>query len=294
MKKIKVIANTSSGRESALSKVQQLIALTAMEEEFELNLLFTHKKGDGTAHAENYSGEDIIVCVGGDGTLNEVVNGIYRSKRDTPLAILPCGTVNDFATYLELPQDPRSFYKMLKRDHRIKVDLGVADDRAFINVAAGGFLSNVAYTVSDDSKAILGRFAYYIAGIREVISSTNNHLMNLEVKSKEYNGSIEAMMFIIANSTSVGGFKQFAPHAEIHDGLLDVIILKSLELNEAVDILVRFYNGNHVDHEKVVYLKTSEITLSADSKVIVDLDGEEGDQLPTTFKVLNNELTLLI
>lgn len=294
MKKVKIIANPSSGREYSLLKVNQLISYMS-EDAWDIRLLFTGKKGDGTAFAKDYQGEELIVCVGGDGTLNEVVNGIYQSKRSTPLAILPCGTVNDFGTYLKLPTDAKNFYRLLCRDQRISVDMGLAGDRAFINVAAGGLLTEVAYTVSDDSKAVLGRLAYYLEGIKEFLSGLGkpNHL-TLEVTANGETFETEATLFIIANSTSVGGFKRLAPTAKIHDGLMDVLILKNVEFNETLEILRSFAVGKHIHHDKVLYRQTNEITIKSNTPLVVDVDGEKAGELPMTFRVVKNALTLLI
>ncbi|MDO5712926.1 MAG: diacylglycerol kinase family lipid kinase [Tissierellia bacterium] len=295
MKKVKIIANPTSGREYSLLKVNQLINYMS-EDPWDIHLLFTHKRGDGIEYAKHYHGEDLIVCCGGDGTLNEVVNGIYQSGRDTPLAILPSGTVNDFGTYLDLPQDAKSFYKLLCRNHKIHVDMGLAGDRAFINVAAGGLLTEVAYTVSEDSKAVLGRIAYYVEGAKEILGSIGRPRegVELEVTVDDKVFSVNATLFIIANSTSVGGFKNLAPTAEIHDGLMDVIILKNVELNEALEILGSFTLGKHIHHDKVIYIQTDEISIKSDRPLIVDVDGEKTGELPMTFRVVKNALTLLI
>lgn len=295
MKKVKIIANPSSGREQSLLKVNQLINYMS-EDDWDIRLLFTHKQGDGIRYAEEYGGEDVVVCCGGDGTLNEVVNGIYRSGRRTPLAILPCGTVNDFGTYLGLPEDAKNFYKLLQRNEQISVDMGLAGERAFINVAAGGLLTEVAYTVSEDSKAVLGRIAYYVEGIREILGKIGkkNEPVKLQVTTKEESFTVDATVFIIANSTSVGGFKNMAPTAKIHDGLMDVLILKNVEINETLEILRSFALGKHIHHDKVIYLQTDDITIAGDRELVVDVDGEKAGKLPMNFSVVKNALTLLI
>lgn len=293
MRRVKIIANPSSGKEYALLKVNQLINYMS-EDPWDIQLLFTHRLGDGTRFAEHYEGEDVIVCCGGDGTLNEVVGGIYRSGRKTPLAILPSGTVNDFASYLHMPQDTRSFYEMIKRRRTMEVDMGLAGDRPFINVAAGGLLTEVAYTVSDDSKAILGRMAYYLEGFKELIGHLGGQKKRpiFEITTDEGTMTQEATFFIVANSTSVGGFKNLAPLAEIQDGLLDVLILKNVEFAEAFDILRSFALGNHLHHDKVLYMKTDKVTIASDRPMTVDVDGEKAGDLPMTFQVVKNALTL--
>ena len=101
-------------------------------------------------------------------------------------------------------------------------------------------------------------------------------------------------MFIIANSTSVGGFKNLAPTAEIQDGLFDVLILENLDFNEIVEILTQFMTGRHIHHDRMTYLQTDEITLSCKQDVIVDLDGERYQSLPMTFRVIHKGLHVLV
>ena len=177
MKRVKIIANPNSGRGAALGKILELIELMS-HDEYEIELLFTHLEGDGKNFAANYTGEDFIICSGGDGTVNEVVNGIYLSKRDTPLAILQSGTVNDFANAQGLPTSPFKFYNMIKNFNIKTIDLGLAGERAFINVAAGGMLTEIAYSVTAERKASLGNMAYYLEGVKELLEKKFLNIKN--------------------------------------------------------------------------------------------------------------------
>ena len=295
LKKIKIIANPSSGREQALHKINQLLAYMSRDP-WDIQLLFTREKDDASRFAMQEDQEDVIVCIGGDGTLNEVANGIYHKERVVPLAILPTGTVNDFGSFLNLPQDVGGFYQLLKRNQVEAVDLGLANDRVFVNVAAGGFLTEIAYTVSDDQKAKLGRMAYYLEGAKELVGGIvrGDRTWELEVVNRQFHRTYQAQMFIIANSTSVGGFKNLAPTAEVQDGLFDVLILENLDLNEIVEILTQFMTGRHIHHDRMTYLQTDEITLSCKQDIIVDLDGERYQPLPMTFKVIHKGLQVLV
>lgn len=296
MKKVKIIANPNSGRGAALGKILELIELMSRDE-YEIELLFTHKEGDGIKFSENYSGEDFIICSGGDGTVNEVVNGIYLSKRDTPLAILQSGTVNDFANAQSLPTNPLKFYKMIKNFNIKTIDIGLAGDRAFINVAAGGMLTEIAYTVSAEEKASLGDMAYYLEGVRELFGKKffkYQKVVNFNIESDEFTGSVEGLLFLITNSTSVGGFKNMAPLADVSDGYLDVLIFKGFKFSEVPELATSLVGGRHVNHDKVMYLKTKEIKISSDEELTIDVDGEKASTLPMTFKVLENKLRIIV
>lgn len=296
MKRVKIIANPNSGRGSALSKILELIELMS-EDRYEIELLFTHEEGDGTRFAYDYSGEDFIICSGGDGTVNEVVNGMYLSGRDIPLGILQSGTVNDFANAQGLPTSPYAFYKIIKNYKTKTIDLGLAGDIAFINVAAGGMLTEIAYTVSAEKKASLGDMAYYLEGARvlleEKIFKSKNSL-NFHIESEEFTGTVEGLLFLITNSTSVGGFKKMAPLADISDGYLDVLIFKEIRISDVPELFASLMGGRHVDHNKVMYLKTKNIKISSDENLTIDVDGEKASTLPMTFKVLENKLKIIV
>lgn len=296
MKRVKIITNPNSGREAALSKILQLIRLMS-KDEYKIELLFTNKVGDGIKFAKEFSGEDFIICSGGDGTVNEVVNGIYQSGVDTPLAILQSGTVNDFANSQNLPSTPARFYKMIKNFNTKKIDLGMAGDRVFINVAAGGFLTEIAYTVPAEKKQTLGNMAYYIEGAKELIEKNffkEQDPMKLKICCEELDTEEESLIFLITNSTSVGGFKKMAPFADISDGFLDVVIFKQMKFYDIPELIANLVNGRHVDHDKVIYLKTKEIKLECDKNVVIDVDGERTSELPMTFKVLEKKLTIIV
>lgn len=296
MKRVKIIANPNSGRGTALSKILELIELMS-EDRYEIELLFTHEEGDGTRFAYNYSGEDFIICSGGDGTVNEVVNGIYLSGRDTPLGILQSGTVNDFANAQGLPTSPYAFYKIIKNFKTKTIDLGLAGERAFINVAAGGMLTEIAYTVSSEQKATLGNMAYYLEGAKELLEKRifqGERAINLKVESEEFTGDIKALLFLVTNSTSVGGFKRMSPFADVSDGYLDVLIFKRIKISDVPELFASLVGGKHVDHNKVVYLKTKNIKIESDEKVTIDVDGERTSCLPMNFRVLEDKLKIIV
>lgn len=286
MKKIKVIYNPSSGRQVIQRRIDSIV-LNLLDKGYIVGKFITKKKDDALYETIKCCNEDwdgIIVC-GGDGTVNEVASGIVLGNRKIPVAILPSGTVNDFASFLKLPTNPSEFTNMIERWETIDVDLGKVNDKYFVNVAAGGLLANVAHQVSSESKTVLGRMAYYIEGIKE-IPKVGFKPIKVKVMSENYTSEDDILLFLISNSSSIGGFKKIAPNAEIQDGYLDCVLIKKADIQSLITIFINILRGEHVNHSKVEYFKTDKIFIETDEELHVDIDGEYAGTLPAVFEVL--------
>lgn len=266
-----------------------------LDDGYMLAKYFTKKKDDAMKEAIKTCNEDydIIIVSGGDGTVNEVAKGILLSGKSVPLAILPSGTVNDFANYINIPKNTNDFYRMIKEGRTLDVDIGIVNGNYFVNVAAGGLLTNIAYEVSVESKTLLGRLAYYFEGARELTSNTLE-TKKIKIASKEFSGEVDVVLFLISNSSSIGGFKKIAPEADILDGFLDVVIIKKSEITELANIFINVLTGDHINHPNVIYFKTDSISIESEEKVPLDLDGEFGGYLPAKFEVIPNGLKVII
>lgn len=169
MNKIKIINNPSSGAQTNKAQID-LLCSRLLDGGYTVNKFNTKGEKDAYNEAIKACKEDwnmIIVC-GGDGTVNEVANGIATMDSDIVLGIFSTGTVNDFGNYLNLPNDIDEFYEVIKKGITKKIDLGLASDRYFINVAACGNIANVGHNTDKSLKAYFGRFAYIIQGVKEV------------------------------------------------------------------------------------------------------------------------------
>lgn len=297
------IINPSSGRQNFKENLNQIAGKLIMDKIVPtIDVFYTKKKDDAKNRVALLSeGEyDFVVSVGGDGTLNEVVNGLILSGSNIPLAIISSGTVNDFATYLKLPgaSDVDTFCQMIK-DFKLKeVDAGKINDEYFINVIAGGILTDIAYKVPKDRKAILGKMAYYIEGAIELPKQLSGDLMKLEYEVNGETKQEEVIVFIIANSRSVGGFMGAAPLASVNDGLLDILILKKVEIHQAADLVVKFLAGEHMQHPAVEYIQAKEIKIrevGEGTDICIDYDGELLESgMPIEVKVIPKALKILV
>jgi diacylglycerol kinase (ATP) len=299
MMKVKFIINPSSGKQLVQNNLDKVIGRLVLEKAINsIDLSFTQKKHDAKLEAKSAEkGEyDAFIVVGGDGTLNEVVSGVVEGDNKIPIAIIPAGTVNDFANWLNIPKKTKDFAAMLKGNKRVKADVGRVNNQYFINVAAGGLLTDVGYKASLDSKTVLGKLAYYIEGMKELPKQMFRSLQ-VDINCKEYSGKEEIFMFLIANTPSVGGFKRIAPKAQINDGLLDVCIIKKSDLPEVISLLVRTMKGEHINHPNVEYIQTSKIELSCSSEddyIELDIDGEKGCSLPAVIEVIPGGVEIFV
>ena len=256
------IINPSSGKQNIDSMLREIMATLILDQ------ICSHVY-------------DFIVSVGGDGTLNEVTNGLILSESNIPMAIISAGTVNDFATYMKLPQTADGFCQMIKDFQTKKVDVGRVNNEYFINVLAAGMLTDIAYKVPKDKKAVLGKMAYYLEGVKEFPKQLSQN-MTLTFNSKEYSGTEDIMLFLVANSKSVGGFADAAPLASVSDGYLDVMIIKKMALlTEAPDLIFKLFKGEHPTEQ------TAGIAIDYDGEIL-----EEG--LPVDISIVPEALNLII
>ena len=295
------IINPSSGKQNIDSMLREIMA-TLIPDQIcsHVDVFYTKGKDDAKNRAaELKPGDyDFIVSVGGDGTLNEVTNGLILSESNIPMAIISAGTVNDFATYMKLPQTADGFCQMIKDFQTKKVDVGRVNNEYFINVLAAGMLTDIAYKVPKDKKAVLGKMAYYLEGVKEFPKQLSQN-MTLTFNSKEYSGTEDIMLFLVANSKSVGGFADAAPLASVSDGYLDVMIIKKMALlTEAPDLIFKLFQGEHPKHPSIEYFQTKELSVLPTEQtagIAIDYDGEILEEgLPVDISIVPEALNLII
>ena len=294
MKRVKFIINPSSGRQTTERRIDNLCKLL-LDDGYVVAKFFTERKLDAMYEAiKTCKGDfDIIIACGGDGTVNEVVKGIMSCEKKLPLAVLASGTVNDFANYLNIPKNIPNFFKMIKEEKTVEIDIGKVNDEYFVNVAAGGLLTGVGYQVPAETKALLGRLAYYFEGIRE-LTSQNLEPLHVKIVSEEYINEEDILLFVISNSSSIGGFTKLAPEADMLDGLLDVVIIKNSAVSDLANIFINVLTGEHINHPNVIYFKTKSIIIESTEDIPIDIDGEYGGKLSAKFQVIPKALRIII
>lgn len=294
MKKIKIIQNPSSGRVGFEDEFKALCFLL-LDAGHTVDLFKTKKQYDAYEETKRavHSKFEIIVVSGGDGTVNEVAKALYEMKTDVPMAIFMTGTVNDFAHHLKLPRTAIDFVKMVNKDHRESVDIGMINGDIFVNIAAAGLFTSVAHVTKKEMKKYLGRSAYYLEGIANLTQLHKSY--RLRITSEEFTTVDDYHLFLVTNSSSVGGFDRMSPVAEIQDGYFDCMFIKKAHIVGQADVFMKILMGKHLDNKYVDYFKTKSVTIEqlGGEPLVVDIDGEFGGGLPIKIDVLPSAIKVI-
>lgn len=293
-KKARIIYNPTSGREALKQKMIDILAVFE-QAGYETSAYATTPEPNSAkneAKRASLEGFDLIVAAGGDGTINEVINGIAPLEKRPKLAIIPAGTTNDFARALHIPrEDPIEAAKIVLKNQTFKMDVGKAADKYFINIAGGGLLTELTYDVPSELKTIFGYLAYLVRGA-ELLPRIKPIDMDLEYDGGEFKG--KASMFLLAMTNSIGGLERIVPDAKLDDGKFTMIIVKTSNIMEIVQLLAKVISGGrHINDSRIIYKKTNKLVANpVKDRMQINLDGEYGGDAPMTFVDLKQHIEM--
>jgi lipid kinase YegS len=250
----------------------------------------TWEPGDAASLATEAAdrGVDAVVALGGDGTVNEVVNGL--DGKDVPLGIIPIGTANDFARQVGIPMDTDHAMDAILRRKPRRIDTGELNGRRFLNVSTGGVGAEATAETPADAKEQLGPLAYAITGMRKLRDLAPRRA-RFTGPGFEYDG--EFMIFAVGNARITGGGTAITPNASVTDGLLDLCIIEGVEgRGEFMSLALAVRRGEHLDDDRVRYVQLPELTIESDEPIAVNLDGEPQEM--RTLRYRARPLDLLI
>ena len=236
---------------------------------------------------------DLLVVVGGDGTLNEVVNGVVG--KDVELAVVPAGTGQDFGRTYGLPEKPDDALRVALAGRTRTVDLGRATwpggEHYFVNVGSVGMSGAVAQRANGMSKALGGRATFYYALVREFATWKNT-----EVTVRHDGGERRGRMHdvIVANGRWHGGGMKLAPDAAPDDGLFDVVLIGDITKLDFVTTSPKLYGGGHVHHPRVEVLRSATVEIEAAVPLPVELEGEPVGTTPARFEIVPRALRVRV
>lgn len=217
---------------------------------------------------------DLIICSGGDGTLDEVVTGMLLSGKSNPVGYIPAGSTNDFAKSLNISTNMVEAAREITNENIFQCDVGRFNEDVFVYVAAFGLFTEVSYSTDQQMKNVLGHMAYILEGIKS-LSSIKSYKLHIEGENVVQDG--EFIFGMISNSNSVGGLKNVTGRdVELNDGLFEVTLVKRpqnpIELNEIAAAFVT----QKMDSKNITHFKTSWLKVESDEELKWTLDGEYG------------------
>ena len=268
------VYNPRAGKAQIRSNLLDIID-TFVKAGYEVTAYPTQEPGDAVkAVRERRKGYDIVVCSGGDGTLDEVVTGMMQCEEKLPIGYVPAGSTNDFANSLGIPRSMIKAADVVVNGRDFACDIGDFNHDSFIYVAAFGLFTDVSYATKQDVKNVLGHTAYLIEGVKR-LSSIKSYRMKITYDDVCLED--EYLYGMITNSNSVGGFKGITgKEVELNDGLFEVTLIKKpynpLEINTIIAALV----DKRKQSDAIQSFKTSKLTIEAAEEVAWTLDGEYG------------------
>jgi YegS/Rv2252/BmrU family lipid kinase len=271
----------------------------------DITVLRTEAPGHATELAREavHSEHDRIVSVGGDGTLHEVVNGLFLDGQtvnpNLTLAMLPMGTGSDVARSLGISRNAAQALPVIVRGRTIQTDIGRARcvsmdgqsvERYFVSIADFGMGGEVAMRVNTASK-FMGGFLSFLWGTVSTLLRYRNQSMRLTVDGKPLEGRYRSV--IVANAAYFGGGMHVAPDARMDDGIFSVYAIGDVNFLEALVKLPKIYLGTIRNDRQTEYFEARKVEAESDERVLIDLDGEVPGTLPLTIDVLPGALRLV-
>lgn len=298
----KVIVNPVAGAYSTRRKWRVISGLLKR-----IGLSFDFEYTEGVGHAIELAraaasdGYRCLVAVGGDGTVNEVANGILYSTNapSTALGVVSTGTGSDFARSAGIPRDYATACSALTSSRRLPIDVGVVEyqregqtlQRFFVNAAGAGFDAAVVKETERFPKFFGGTIPY-VAGLLRTLFSYKNKPVEVRVGDEVESGRV--LSVVVANGGYLGGGMHIVPEAELGDSLLDVAIIGDMGKLELLKELPKVYKGTHVNHPKFKMKKATRITVESTEPMLVYADGELLGECPASFWLMPAALSIVV
>lgn len=293
-----VIANPQAGGAERLPALEAALARLPAA-----RLVETEESGHAEELARRAAGEgvELVVAAGGDGTLNEVLNGLADHFGRVALGVLPVGTGNDFVRSIGVPADLDEAVEVLVRRRRHRVDVArvsVGDRRRyFVNMSVAGFAREVDEVLDREVKSRWGALSY-IRSAAGALPELAAHRTRIEISGAGVDGrerlELDAYVVVVANARYVASGIPAAPAARIDDGLLDLIVFPEMPLARLAVMIPRALLGRHVEGGQVIFRRGRRITVEAEPALAFNADGEVLPPGTTTFEVLPRALEVIV
>lgn len=285
MKKALLLYNPKAGNRQITHELD-VIAKKMQEKGYSLTIYRSDRKYAIRDYIINYLKEeviDVMLISGGDGTLNECINGMMTIERKIPLLILPLGTANDFAYSAQIPSSVEEALSLLDEGQLKAVDIGKVNGQYFINVCNMGLFSGVSHNIDLELKKKFGKLAYYVKSLEEL---QGYKAMDMKIQVDDQTLKGEYALVLVFNGKAAGGFTKIAKHADIYDGLFDIVCIKKVELYDVPLLFLKTLQGDHLNNPNIDYLVGKHIEIECyndEHHFATDFDGEVGPRFPLTI-----------
>lgn len=290
-----LIVNPSSGRELAAEHADRIAAALRARYD-DVQVVSTTGDGDAERAAASaaHAGCGTIFVAGGDGTVNEAVNGVAAADalEGVRFGIVPLGTGNDFAAALGVGPEVDEALEILLQERELRVDLGRVNGRVFLNTSGGGYIAEASVAVTPHLKTIAGRLAYLIGGAQALLEYEPVRA-TVAAEPGGLRLGLRLYAFAVCNSRLIGGGRLIAPYAVIDDGLLDVCLIEAMSAVEFVALGRKVAGGDHVDDPRVRYLQASSLVIELEPEAWINTDGEVLSARRCEYVVLPGAATFL-
>lgn len=273
MKRLLLIMNPASGTKKANPHLTEILSIFS-QADYACTVWMTRKRGDATELAARYGAEaDLIVCIGGDGTFNEVVTGAVSAGIKTPIGYIPAGSTNDFAASLGLPKNVIQAAQAIVAGKPQAFDVGRFRDRNFTYVASFGAFTKTSYATSQSVKNALGHLAYVLGGIAELSSIHRYHVAVTLDDGKREEG--DYIFGAVSNSTSVGGILTLDPEiVDMNDGQFELLLVKYPKNAAELAEVILSLTSQKYDSPSLLFRPARKLLVEADPGMDWTLDGE--------------------
>jgi len=298
----KFIVNPICAKGRALSewpKYQRMLNTYGVK--FDYDITQNPKDAISLTQASLEEGFERIVAVGGDGTINEVINGFFRDGKPinpkAELGIIPIGSGNDFIKAINIPPTSERAIKFMLQGASYDIDLATIEyrgalgkeQRLFNNIAGAGFDGEVTERANKMGK-IFGPLTYFISIFLSFLSYKNKEA-EVIADGKTIIGKFNSV--VVANGQYFGGGMKIAPHAKLNDGLFDIVLIEDIKMLESVTYAPKLFKGTHLSHPKIKHFNAEEITLRTKERMVLQADGEIFGTADFTARIMPSAIKVI-
>ena len=275
MKHLLFIINPVAGTKKASKNLAEIISIFNRAD-YDTHVFVTSRQKDATRAVKKFGEQaDLIVCCGGDGTLNETINGVIQMGLHTPIGYIPAGSTNDFANSLGLSGDVVTAAKQIVNGSPQPYDIGKFGNRYFSYVASFGAFTKTSYTTPQNIKNALGHIAYLLEGIQELSKIKKEHL---RVETDQFVLEDDYLFGAICNSTSLGGILTLNPNlVDLGDGMFEILLVRAPKNIQELHECVLALRSQTYNCGMLAFRSASKMTITANPDMPWTLDGERAD-----------------